>query len=175
MDIGRHERGDRSCAGAVGGRSWPRPRSCGRQNTGCLSPPDGRAVAVLDVVGPGRGIRSYPDRARLRERTFERAVVGSRIGTRRVSKPAAIQPAVQGGNGTVTREGNRTAARRICTADDGGWALLRRGNCQEERFWKSRADAAFVCAGIRTTSTNNSTHSKRFVPVSSRWILLSRY
>jgi alpha-beta hydrolase superfamily lysophospholipase len=28
------------------------------------------------------------------------------IGTRRVSKPAAIQPTVQGGNGTVTREGN---------------------------------------------------------------------
>jgi len=34
---------------------------------------------------------------------------------------------------------------------------------------------AFVRPGIRTTSTNNSTHSKCFGPVSSRWILLSRY
>jgi len=70
------------------------------------SPSWGRAVAVLDVVGPGRGIRSHPDRGRLRERTFERAVVGSSIGTRRVSKPAAIQPTFQGGNRTFTREGN---------------------------------------------------------------------
>src|SRR5580692_5627714 len=106
MDIGRDERGSGSCTGSVGGRSWRRPRSRGRQNTGCLSPSCGRAVAVLDVVGSGRGIRPYPDRAHLRERTFERAVVGSSIGTRRVSKPAAIQPTVQGGNGTVTREGN---------------------------------------------------------------------
>jgi AraC-like DNA-binding protein len=45
----------------------------------CLSPSCGRAVAVLGVVGPGRGIRSYPSRARLRERTFERAIVGSSI------------------------------------------------------------------------------------------------
>ena len=73
---------------------------------GCLSPSCGRAVAVLDVVGSGRGIRSHPDRTRLRERTFERAVVGSSIGTRRVSKTAAIRPTVQGGNGTVTREGD---------------------------------------------------------------------
>src|SRR4029077_956718 len=156
-------------------RSWRRPRSCSRQNTSCLSPSCGRAVAVLDVVGSGRGIRSHPDRARLRERTFERAVVGSSTGTRRVSKPAAIQPTVQGGNGTVTREGNSTAAGGICTADDGGWPLLRRGNCQEERFWKSRADAAFVHPCIRTASTNDSTHSKGFGTVTSRWILLSRY
>src|ERR1700739_1971205 len=106
MDVGGHERGSRPCAGSVGGRFRRRPRSCGRQNTGCLSPSSGRAVAVLDVVGSGRGIRSYPDRARLRERTLERGVVGSSTGTRRVSKPAAIQPTVQGGNGTVTREGN---------------------------------------------------------------------
>src|SRR5579862_4144400 len=106
MDIGRHERGSGSCAGSVGGRSWRRPRAWGRQNTGGLSPSCGRAVAVLDVAGSGRRIRSHPERARLREGTFERAVVGSSIGTRRVSKPAAIQPTVQGGNGTVTREGN---------------------------------------------------------------------
>jgi transcriptional regulator GlxA family with amidase domain len=40
------------------------------------------AGAVLDVVGSGRGIRSYPRRARLREITFERAIVGSGIGSR---------------------------------------------------------------------------------------------
>lgn len=56
-------------------------------------------------------------------------------------------------------------ARGICPADDGGWPLLRRGNCQEERFWKSRADAAFVRPGVRTASPNNSTHSKRFDPI----------
>jgi transcriptional regulator GlxA family with amidase domain len=39
--------------------------------------------------------------------------------------------------GAVTREGNRAAARGVRTTDDGGRALLRGGNCQEERVWKS--------------------------------------
>jgi hypothetical protein len=47
--------------------------SCSRQNSGCLSPSRGRAVAILGVVRSGCNIRSRPHRPRLRKKTFERS------------------------------------------------------------------------------------------------------
>src|SRR5580700_7909343 len=61
MDIGRHEHRNRSCAGSVCGRSWRRPRSCGRQNTGVYHRHAGgqsQFSALLDLDAESDRIRA---------------------------------------------------------------------------------------------------------------------
>jgi len=115
-------------------------------------------------------LRSAVDRTRRIASVCTGALVLAYFGERRLSESAAIQPPVQRRNEAVACEGHRTATGGICTTDDGGWPLLRRGNCQEERFWKSGADAAFVCPSIRTITTGNSTHGRWVDPTSGRSI-----
>jgi hypothetical protein len=104
----------------------------------------------------------------LMPKTSELPFICSRLGEIRFSEPATIQPSIPRRDGEVTRSGYRTAARGICTADDGSRTFPRRGNCQEEWFRRSRADATVVRPGIRTVATGDSTHGKRVEGISGR-------